>query len=175
MSRQTPISRRTFFATTGAAALSAGTARGARAATDGEAMVYEVTRTEAEWLEHLDPFTYFIMRKGGTEEPKSNPLWMEFSPGTYHCKGCELTVYDHSWKVPLDKGWVFFEHAVPDAVLMGIDGPVAEYGQMANSERSVVEVHCRRCGSHLGHYLILSGMMVHCINGAALEFRALEA
>lgn len=175
MSSQNSISRRTFFASSGAAALSVGTAQHARADGHGEAMVYEVTRTEEEWLEHLDAFSYFIMRKGGTEQPKSSPLWMEFSPGTYHCKGCELTAYSHNWKVPLDKGWVFFEHSEPNAVLMGIDGPVAEYGQMSSSENSVVEVHCRRCGSHLGHYLVLSGLMVHCINGAALEFRASAA
>lgn len=169
------LSRRAFFATSGAAALSAGTGGSALAQTEGEGMVYEVTRTEQEWLDHLDPVTYFIMRKGGTEKPKSSPLWMEFRDGTYHCKGCDLTLYEHRWKIILDIGWVFFDHAVPDAVLMGIDGPVEEYGQMADSEKTVTEVHCRRCGSHLGHYLIIQGVMTHCINGAALDFRPLEA
>ncbi len=176
----TPLTRRRFFAATSAAALTAGTVTKAATAIDatapeGEEMVYEVTRTEAEWLEHLDEFSYFIMRKGLTEEPKSSPLWMEFRDGTYHCKGCDLTSYDGKWKIILDKGWVFFDHAQTNAVLTGIDGPVPEYGQMADSGKTVTEVHCRRCGSHLGHLLIINKVMTHCINGAALNFKPLEA
>ncbi len=173
--KEPKLNRRAFFATTGAAAITAGTTSVARADGHGDAMVYEVVRTEAEWIEHLDDFSYFIMRKGLTEEPRSSELWQQFDPGTYHCKGCDLQSYDHSWKVPLDKGWVFFEHAQPDAVLLGIDGPVAEYGQMADGGSAVAEVHCRRCGSHLGHLLVLGGNMVHCINGAALDFKPTTA
>ena len=173
------LSRRRFFAASSAAALTAGTVAKAATSTQadvaGEEMVYEVQRTEAEWLEHLPEFSYFIMRKGLTEEPKSSPLWMEFRDGTYHCKGCDLTSYDAKWKIILDKGWVFFDHSQPNAVLTGIDGPVAEYGQMADSGKTVTEVHCRRCGSHLGHLLIINKVMTHCINGAALNFKPLEA
>ncbi len=176
MTARPPLTRRRFFATSGAAALTAGTAHAASpAATGSEDMVYEVQRTEAEWLEHLDEFSYFILRKGLTEEPKSSPLWMEFRDGTYHCKGCDLTSYDAKWKIILDKGWVFFDHSQPNAVLTGIDGPVPEYGQMADSGKTVTELHCRRCGSHLGHLLIINRVMTHCINGAALNFRPLEA
>lgn len=71
----------------------------------------------------------------------------------------------------LDKGWVFFYHAVRDAVLLGIDGAVQEYGQMVSPEFTVTEVHCRRCGSHLGHYVFIAGRMTHCINGTALDFK----
>jgi len=64
---------------------------------------------------------------------------------------------------------VFFFHAVPDAVLFGIDGKVPEYGAMAPGT-AIAEVHCRRCGSHLGHHLKVSGEVVHCINGASVNF-----
>jgi len=67
-----------------------------------------------------------ILREGFTEKPKSSPFWLELKPGMYHCKGCDLPVYDGQWKVILEKGWVFFYHAVPDAVLFGIDGKVPE-------------------------------------------------
>ncbi|MEM7472398.1 MAG: peptide-methionine (R)-S-oxide reductase [Pseudomonadota bacterium] len=178
------ISRRRFFATSSAAALGLASAGSSQASTlpsqhnapAGEEIVYEINRTEQEWLDQLEEFDYFILRKGLTEPPKTSPLWTELRDGTYHCKGCDLTSFDSRWKVILDKGWVFFYHAVPDAVLLGIDGPVAEYGQMADSGQSVAEVHCRRCGSHLGHLLNISPVgMVHCINGTALNFKQLEA
>ncbi|MCY4335596.1 MAG: peptide-methionine (R)-S-oxide reductase [Litoreibacter sp.] len=180
----TAITRRRFFATSSAAAIGLATTRATRASTApakhaapaGEDIVYEVTKTEAEWLEQLEEFEYFIMRKGLTEPPKTSELWTEVRDGTYHCKGCGLTSFDGRWKVILDKGWLFFHHAVPNAVLLGIDGPVAEYGQMADSEQAVTEVHCRRCGSHLGHLLTIRPVgMVHCINGTAMEFRQLDA
>ncbi len=170
------LSRRRFFAASSAAALSVGTATSVRAAesSDGK-MVYEITRTEEEWLAMLDTFDYFILRKGKTEEPKSSELWDLTEPGTYHCKGCDLKSFDGRWKTVLDKGWVFFFHSEPDAVLMSIDGPTPEYGQMTAGKKAIPEVHCRRCGSHLGHFLIVEGKMTHCINGAALNFKPVSA
>lgn len=170
------LNRRHFFATSGAAALSVAASPSQAKTThpDSEKMVYEVIRTEKEWIEQLGEFSYFIMRKGLTEEPKSSPLWKEFADGTYHCKGCDLTNYESKWKVPLDKGWVFFDHAVEDAVLLGMDGPVEQYGQMASSDKVLKEIHCRRCGGHLGHLVVIQGVMTHCINGAALTFKPTE-
>lgn len=114
------------------------------------------------------------MREGLTEAPKSSPLWDETKPGSYHCKGCDLYNYDARLKVVLEKGWVFFEHSQPDSVLTAIDGPVPEYGAMSE-DAALTEVHCRRCGSHLGHLLIVAGGMKHCINGASLDFKPAEA
>ncbi len=170
------LSRRKFFAASSAAALSVGTATAVRAETpsDGQ-MVYEVTRTEEEWLAKLDTYDYFILRKGNTEKPKSSELWDLTEPGSYHCKGCDLKSFDGRWKTVLDKGWVFFFHSEPDAVLMSIDGPTPEYGQMTAGKKAISEVHCRRCGSHLGHFLIVEGAMTHCINGAALTYKSASA
>ncbi len=134
---------------------------------------YEITRTEAEWREHLDndDFAYEILRNGKTETPKTTDLWFIPHNDGYLCRGCDLPLFDVRWFQFLEKGWVFFHHAVTNSVLFGIDGPVPQYGQagMLNDSNVVAEVHCRRCGSHVGHHLKVSGMYLFCINGTALN------
>jgi len=108
---------------------------------------YEVTRTEAEWQEHLghDELTYGVLRLAKTEKPKSTDLWIVPHDAGYLCRG---------------------------SVMFGYDAPVPEYGQagMGLDESNVLtEVHCRRCGSHVGHHLLVQGMYLHCINGTALK------
>lgn len=166
------LTRRGFFASTGAAALTVVSSPASASVAAGSAsdFQYEVVRTIDEWYTQLGEQSYAIMREGFTEARKSSPLWEETRVGTYHCKGCDLHNYDASFKVVLDKGWVFFEHAQSDSVLTAIDGPVPEYGAMAE-DAAFTEVHCRRCGSHLGHLLIIDGAMLHCINGASLDFK----
>jgi len=66
-------------------------------------------------------------------------------------------------------------HSQTNAVLTGIDGPVPEYGNTMSTEDAFFEVHCRRCGSHLGHLLTVERQQVHCINGASLTFKASTA
>jgi peptide-methionine (R)-S-oxide reductase len=135
---------------------------------------YEVVRTEAEWREHLDndDLAYDVLRRAKTEKPGTTDLWLAAYPGTYLCRGCDLPIYEGRWFQELDKGWVFFHHAVPQSVMFALDGPVPQYGQAGMSldeENAISEVHCRRCGSHVGHHLKVSGMFLHCINGTALK------
>lgn len=173
------LTRRKFFASTGAAALSIGSISAATTASakvkynQGDSMMkFEVVHSPEEWREILTTNEYLIMREGLTERPKTSPLWKETAEGTYHCKGCDLQAYTSNQKVVLDKGWVFFYHAEPDSVLMSIDGNIpTEYGAMAANIAAAVEVHCRRCASHLGHFLIIDNTMTHCINGTSLTFK----
>ena len=109
------------------------------------------------------------MREGFTEAPKSSPHWEETRKGDYQCRGCDLKIYSGAQKVVLDKGWVFFYHSEPDTLMTAIDGEVAAYGSMADGA-ALIELHCRRCASHMGHLVIVAGGMKHCINGAALNF-----
>jgi len=165
------LSRRHLFAGGAASAIAAitGAAQARVAAGTSSDFVYEINHSDEEWRAMLGDDDFAILREGFTEKPKSSPLWLEVKPGMYNCKGCDLPVYDGQWKVILDKGWVFFYHAVPDAVLFGIDGAVPEYGAMA-AGTAIAETHCRRCGSHLGHHLNVGPELVHCINGASLNF-----
>jgi peptide-methionine (R)-S-oxide reductase len=170
--KDTSINRRGFLATASFAAISVGSQGSARVAArlSGEDFTYEINRTDEEWREMLAGDEYAILREGYTEQPKSSPLWEETREGTYQCKGCDLHTFSANWKRQLDKGWVFFFHAEPNSVMTDIDGPTPEYGSMAQGNEAVTEIHCRRCGSHLGHLLIVEGKMTHCINGAALKF-----
>ncbi|EPX78957.1 peptide-methionine (R)-S-oxide reductase [Litoreibacter arenae] len=173
----TSLNRRRFFAYSSAAALTAGTSSSALAldSEGGSTFEYEITRTDAEWRERLNPLEYAILREGKTEKQKTSPLWNKTDEGTYHCRGCDLPSFDGSWKVVLEKGWAFFYHAIPNNVLMGIDGVVTEYGDMAAGYAATPEIHCRRCGSHLGHFLIVEGIQTHCINGTSLVFKPVTA
>ena len=169
--RHPTLTRRSLFAGTAAAALTGFTQAHARVpAGKNTDYTYEVSKSDEAWRAQLGDQDFAVLREGFTEKPKSSPYWLETRPGTYHCKGCDLPVYDSRHKVLLDKGWVFFFHSIPAAVLMNIDGPTPDYGAMAAGSDDLVEVHCRRCGSHLGHFLIVEGGMKHCINGASLTF-----
>lgn len=174
------LNRRQFLsnsavATAGGASLLTAGGLALPAKAQDDAFVYEVVRTEAEWRERLTEDEYKILRGGDTELPRTSDLWDETRNGTYHCKGCGLHLYSSSWKVPLQLGWVFFAHAEVEAVMLGVDGPQEAYGMNPDGFQNLIEVRCRRCGSHLGHMLIIDGEIVHCINGTALDFNPSEA
>ncbi len=133
-----------------------------------DAFDYEVTRTDVEWRALLGD-AYPIMREGKTEQQRSSPLWAEARPGDYYCKGCDLHHYRGALKVNLTKGWLFFTASEPNSQLMSQDGP-AVMADPQNPFDVSIEVHCRRCGSHIGHILLVEGRALHCINGASLNF-----
>lgn len=129
---------------------------------------YEVTRTDVEWRALLGD-DYPILREGKTEIPMSSDIWAESRKGRYDCRGCNLTQYSWNTKVNLPKGWLFFVASEPNAQLMSQDSRAAmsEEVSILNIE---IEVHCRRCGSHMGHILLVDEQVLHCINGASLDF-----
>jgi len=169
--------RRAFLGATATAALTAGTTgiRPAKAEAAGEEMTFEVTRTEEEWRARLTDEEYILLRKGSTELPHTSPLVSETREGVYRCKGCDLTLYTSTWKVPLDIGWVFFSHSQPRAVLTSIDGEPPDPIGDNDGPGAMIEVHCRRCASHLGHLVIAQGQLVHCINGGGVTFHSARA
>lgn len=131
---------------------------------------YEITRTDAEWMELLGEFDYGILREGRTEFPRSSDLWNETRAGLYSCKGCGLPQYESRTKVELDKGWAFFAVSITNAQMMNTDVSGSMQEAMAAPDDLFIETHCRRCGSHLGHILTPERKTLHCINGAALTF-----
>ncbi|MEM9756726.1 MAG: peptide-methionine (R)-S-oxide reductase, partial [Pseudomonadota bacterium] len=157
--------RRNFIA--GSAAISAGavvidTARAAPGPDDPQedTFDYEVTRTEEEWRARLSRNEYRIMRDGGTEWQRSSPFWDSEEVGTYCCKGCGLPLFSSGTKIILPVGWVFFRHSFPRSTLTDID-PINPYNNEMNPQPvddidALVEVHCRRCGSHLGHLVAIN-------------------
>ncbi|SHJ07826.1 peptide-methionine (R)-S-oxide reductase [Palleronia salina] len=168
------IGRRAFLAGgASGAALVAGTARAqdTPAANADGAFTYEIRRSPEEWRAQLSEDEYSILRDGRTEPNWTSSYAKENNPGTYHCVGCDLPVYrsEHWQELPI--GFVFFTHAIPNAVLTGID--TTDYNGALPEPLELIEVHCRRCGSHFGHVIVFDGATpLHCINGTALSLQS---
>lgn len=172
------LGRRGFLAGTAAAATFGAGARPSLAGDMGGTFAYEVTRTEADWRAMLSELEYNILRGGATEPQRTSPLWTERRPGTYCCRGCDLTLYKSLQKIQLEKGWAFFRHSLKDTVLTDLDLQGGRMGDPFAELAAGMEVHCRRCGSHLGHIVALTEVPdapIHCINGTALRFEPRES
>jgi len=168
--------RRAFLASSalaGATLPFTGTAQARPVRTDN--YTYEIQRTEAEWREILTEFEYAILRDAGTEWAKSSDLWDDYREGEFLCKGCDLHVYSSEFRVELDKGYVFFSQSTPTHVMMDIDRGATYSMSGTAAGKDMIEAHCRRCGSHLGHILNVDGILVHCINGTSLKFEPTAA
>lgn len=152
-------------------------ATGARAdfVPDADGYTYEITRPREDWLKQLGQHDFDILRLGKTEVPKSSSVWNETRSGDYHCKGCQLPNYTSKWKVELDKGWTFFRQSLTNSLLMSVDWPDGAADVAGLEDLAAIEVHCRRCGSHMGHILLVDGALLHCINGASLTFHKAAA
>lgn len=128
------------------------------------AETFEITRTEAEWRKQLSPAAFNVLRKEGTERPYSSPLNDEKRSGIFHCGGCDLPIYSSKTKYESGTGWPSFWASLDGAV-----GTKTDRGFLMIR----TEVHCRRCGGHLGHVFDDGPKPTgkrHCLNGVALTF-----
>lgn len=128
--------------------------------------VFEVTKSEAEWRVLLTPAQYAVLREQETERAGSSPLNDEHRKGTFFCAGCDLALYASDTKYDSGTGWPSFWKPLPDAIATRSD-----WGILGKR----TEVHCRRCGGHLGHVFNDGPEPTgkrYCMNGLALVFRA---
>jgi peptide-methionine (R)-S-oxide reductase len=125
---------------------------------------FEVTKTDAEWRSILTPAQYDVLRQEVTEPPGSSPLLHEHREGIFACAGCELPLFRSETKYDSGTGWPSFWSPIEEAVGTRTDRKLW-------MERT--EVHCRRCGGHLGH-VFKDGPpptgLRYCMNGLALKF-----
>jgi peptide-methionine (R)-S-oxide reductase len=160
--------RRTFLTITGAGAIAAAVfwPKGEGKAAEGK---FEVTRTDAEWKRRLSPATYRTLRHEVTERPFSSPLNEEHRAGVFACAGCALPLYSSKTKFESGTGWPSFWQPLPNAVGSRTDSTLGF---------KRVEIHCRRCGGHLGHVFDDGPKPTgkrYCMNGAAMTFRPASA
>ena len=125
---------------------------------------FPVTRTDAEWQALLTPEQYHVMREHGTERPGSCALLYEKRAGAFSCVGCGQELFRSTLKFESGTGWPSFNDPAPGAI---------ETSQDRSHGMVRTEVHCARCGSHLGHVFPdgppPTGLR-YCINGVALDF-----
>ena len=125
---------------------------------------FEVTKTDAEWQKVLTPEQYSVLRKHGTERAGTSPLDKNYAAGDYHCAACDLTLYTSDAKFDSGTGWPSFFKPVENAIGTSVD-------KSFFSTRT--EVHCHRCGGHLGHVFEdgpkPTGLR-YCMNGVAMKF-----
>ena len=127
---------------------------------------FEINKSEQEWREMLTPEQFYVLRKHGTERAGTSPLDKEYDRGTYQCAGCGQSLFSSEAKFNSGTGWPSFYQPLEDAIATTTDRSLF---------MTRVEVHCDRCGGHLGHVFndgpAPTGQR-YCMNGVALEFVA---
>ena len=125
---------------------------------------FEIEKSDAEWRAQLTPQQYEILRKHGTERPGSSPLLKEKRKGIFACAGCDLPLFSSDTKYESGTGWPSFWQPLANAV-----GTTTDRSFLMTR----TEVHCRRCGGHLGHVFDdgpkPTGLR-YCMNGLSLKF-----
>jgi peptide-methionine (R)-S-oxide reductase len=129
------------------------------------AETFEVTHSDAEWRSLLTSDQYAVLRQGGTERPYTSALLGEHRAGVYTCVGCGQDAFSSTTKYDPREGWPSFWDVLDKAVTTQTD---TTFGMIRT------EVHCSRCGSHLGH-VFRDGPpptgLRYCMDGVALNFK----
>ena len=132
--------------------------------TTATAKRFEVTKSDEEWAKTLTPEEFDVLRRQGTERAGSSPLDKVYDAGIYDCAGCGLPLYSSETKYHSHTGWPSFWKPLDNAI---------ETSQDDSNLMVRTEVHCRRCGGHLGHVFEdgpePTGLR-YCMNGVALKF-----
>ncbi|WP_333303423.1 MULTISPECIES: peptide-methionine (R)-S-oxide reductase MsrB [unclassified Microcoleus] len=128
--------------------------------------VFETTKTEEEWRKILTPAQFEVLRKHGTERAHTSALDKQYGKGIYACAGCNLPLFSSQTKFNSGTGWPSFYDPIKGAIATSVDNSLFA---------TRIEVHCRRCGGHLGHVFddgpAPTGKR-YCMNGVAMKFIA---
>jgi peptide-methionine (R)-S-oxide reductase len=139
---------------------------GCGGAADARKGKFAITKTDAEWRKQLSPAAYKVLRQEDTETPYSSPLDKEKRKGTFSCKGCAQKLFSSAHKYDSGTGWPSFWQPLAGGVGTSTDYKLG-YAR--------TEVHCARCGGHLGHVFNDGPKPTgkrYCMNGVAMIFAA---
>ena len=126
---------------------------------------YPVTLSDAQWRAKLPPDAYRVLRQAATETPFTSPLNKEHRKGVFACRGCALPLFASTTKFDSGTGWPSFWAPLNGAVGLSSDRTLGIVR---------TEVHCARCGGHLGHVFDDGPKPTgkrYCMNGVAMTFR----
>ena len=125
---------------------------------------FPVQFTDEERKARLAPMAYYVLRQHGTERARTGPFWDSKEKGTYVCAGCGQPLFESKHKYKSGTGWPSFYDVIDEGIGTSVDTSMF----MARTE-----VHCARCGGHLGHVFNdgpkPTGLR-YCINSASLDF-----
>ena len=166
------MTRRNFgLGAVGAAAAGLGLNRlfGGEASEAKEAKAFPVNLSDDEWKKRLSKEQYHVLREHGTERAGTSPLNQEKRKGTFVCAACEQPVFTAEAKFESGTGWPSFYAPIEGGVATSQDNTLF---------MSRTEVHCARCGGHLGHVFEdgpkPTGLR-YCMNGVAMKFKPAQA
>ncbi|MBW4612197.1 MAG: peptide-methionine (R)-S-oxide reductase MsrB [Desmonostoc vinosum HA7617-LM4] len=127
---------------------------------------FEITKNDQEWRKILTPEQFRVLRKHETERAGTSPLDKQYAKGTYVCAACDLPLFISATKFNSGTGWPSFYAPIDRAIGTSVD---------KSFFMTRVEIHCRRCGGHLGHVFddgpAPTGKR-YCMNGVAMKFVA---
>lgn len=128
----------------------------------------ELPTTEEGWRERLDPLQFEVARRGGTERAFTGIYWDTKDPGIYRCVACKQALFSSEAKYDSGTGWPSFWKPREGAIGTSED---------RSFFMTRTEVHCARCGGHLGHVFPdgppPTGLR-YCMNGVAMRFEPAE-
>jgi peptide-methionine (R)-S-oxide reductase len=130
--------------------------------------IFPVEKSDEEWASELSPEQYRVLRKHATERPGTSPLNDEKRSGVFACGGCGQPLFDAATKYDSCSGWPSFFAPLEGAVATTED---------SSHFMTRTEVHCSRCGGHLGHVFTDGPQptgLRFCMNGVALQFTPAE-
>ena len=126
---------------------------------------FEIVKSDEQWRRQLSKEQYAVLREHGTERAGTSPLDKEYRPGSYLCAACDLPLFSANTKFDSGTGWPSFWAPIEGAIGTSED---RSFFFLARTE-----VHCHRCGGHLGHVFNDGPQptgLRYCMNGAALKF-----
>lgn len=127
----------------------------------------KLKKADSIWKSELSELEFYVLRKEGTERAYTGELTDNKAEGTYHCNACGLAVFSSKHKYDSETGWPSFYQPI-------VKKHVGEKVDRSIPEEVRTEVHCNRCGGHLGHIFDdgpePTGLR-YCINSVSLRFR----
>jgi peptide-methionine (R)-S-oxide reductase len=125
---------------------------------------FAIQKSEQEWQQELSPEQFYVLRKHGTERAGTSPLNKNYDSGTYVCAACKTPLFTSETKFDSGTGWPSFYAPIEGAIATSTDRSLF---------MTRTEVHCGKCGGHLGHVFNDGPAPTHqryCMNGVALDF-----
>ena len=128
-------------------------------------MTDKISKSKEEWLKQLTPEQYHVAREKGTERAFTGAYWNNKKAGVYTCVGCGAPLFASDTKFDSGTGWPSFTEPLP--------GSNVETEEDTSLGMRRIEVHCKQCGTHLGHVFPDGpgpGQQRFCINSCSLNF-----